>query len=197
MLSLEVLQGNEAKKHLHEIATLRMQVFAEFPYLYDGDLDYEKKYLDRYFSSQNSLVVCLWDEKSLVGASTAIHLPEEAPMIRSAFEKFKKFPLSEVVYFGESILNKKYRGLGYGKKFFEEREKFAKSIKGVFYTSFCAVIREINDPRRPKDYFSPDILWKKLNYAPVPGLKCTLEWKEHSEEKDTPKELQFWIKKII
>ncbi|MCX8509604.1 MAG: GNAT family N-acetyltransferase, partial [Rhodobacteraceae bacterium] len=42
---------------LDEVAKLRITVFRDWPYLYDGDLIYERKYLAAYLESADSLVV--------------------------------------------------------------------------------------------------------------------------------------------
>ena len=195
MIRLKVLRGHEGKQILEPLSQLRIEVFNEYPYLYEGSFEYEKKYLDRYFSSEKSVVIALLDGETLVGASTAIHLPHEMDSIKETFLKYA-YKAEEVVYFGESILKKKYRGLGYGKNFFAERENFAKSIGGIRYTSFCSVIRNPNDARRPADYASPEFLWKKMGYAPAEGLRTQLEWKEIGELSDSPKDMQFWIKEL-
>ncbi|MEZ4814145.1 MAG: GNAT family N-acetyltransferase [Bdellovibrionota bacterium] len=191
---IELLQGAEARRILAPLAALRIEVFHEYPYLYEGNIEYELKYLDRYFSSKNSLVVALWNKDKLVGASTAIHLPEENLNIRTALNPFYKE--DSFVYFGESIIQKKYRGNGFGKKFFELRENFARSIPKVNRCGFCSVQRSSNDPRKPDSYFSPENLWSKLNYQLKKDLTVELEWKEIGEAKESPKSLQFWIKNL-
>ncbi len=190
----ESLKGAEAKKFIQPLAELRIEVFREFPYLYDGTFEYEKKYLERYFASKNACVVILKNEEEIIGASTAIYLPDEDPMISQALARF--YDPHSFVYFGESIIKKAYRGQGFGKKFFELREEFARSIQGVKWTGFCAVIRDSQDTRRPKEYFSPEALWLKQSYKKVEGLFAEIAWKELDEEKESPKKLQFWTKEL-
>lgn len=192
-LSLESLQGFEAKKLLGPLASLRIEIFRDFPYLYEGSLDYEKKYLDRYFSSSKSLVVVLRDKENVVGVSTAIHLLEEEAMIREPVSKI--YDPKHFVYFGESLLRKSYRGLGYGKKFFEIRENFARSLNAK-WAGFCAVIRDADDPRKDTDYKSPEFLWTKLGYKKVPQLTTQISWKESGETTESPKKLQFWTNSL-
>src|SRR5690606_24434980 len=40
--------GEAVRPYLEEVARLRMQVFADWPYLYAGDMDYERDYLAAY-----------------------------------------------------------------------------------------------------------------------------------------------------
>ena len=41
---IESVRGREIKNYLDDIASLRINVFKEFPYLYDGCINYERKY---------------------------------------------------------------------------------------------------------------------------------------------------------
>lgn len=45
---LFTLTGKEIGDALDDLAALRVKVFREWPYLYEGSLDYERNYLRRY-----------------------------------------------------------------------------------------------------------------------------------------------------
>jgi hypothetical protein len=49
-LDVRVLTGRDAAlvERVQDLAQLRITVFREFPYLYDGDLAYEQNYLRTY-----------------------------------------------------------------------------------------------------------------------------------------------------
>ena len=63
--------------HLDEVARLRIAVFRDWPYLYDGDEGYEREYLAAYARSPNSVVVLARDGDTAIGASTGIPLAED------------------------------------------------------------------------------------------------------------------------
>ncbi len=46
--NFQVLQKEELAACIDDLADLRISVFREYPYLYDGNLEYEKKYLKQY-----------------------------------------------------------------------------------------------------------------------------------------------------
>lgn len=130
-ISYSEARGEEAKKYLNSLAELRMKVFKDFPYLYDGDFEYEKKYLNTYFSSAHSFVVLAKDStksNAIIGAATAILLSEEEDAFKKAFVAQKIDP-GTVCYFGESVLLSEYRGLGIGKEFMLARIRFAQEKK--------------------------------------------------------------------
>ena len=48
MIDVRVLTGAALDAALDDVARLRITVFREWPYLYDGDLEYERDYLNAY-----------------------------------------------------------------------------------------------------------------------------------------------------
>jgi predicted GNAT superfamily acetyltransferase len=56
-----------------DLARLRVTVFRDWPYLYDGDAAYERGYLARY-ARGDSIVVAAFDGDRMVGAATGMPL---------------------------------------------------------------------------------------------------------------------------
>lgn len=186
------LGGRQILPYLEELARLRIRVFSEFPYLYDGNIGYEMKYLQAYVNSPRSLVLLVRDGNRTVGATTALPLADADPEFHAPFVRHG-IPLQDVYYFGESVLLPEYRGRGYSRRFFEERETHARQL-GFPVTTFCAVVREERHPLRPKDYVSHERLWAKHGYRFAEGFTCTYRWKDIGEPEETDKLMQFWIK---
>ena len=61
MTDVRVLTGAGLEAALDEVAALRLAVFRDWPYLYDGDLDYERRYLDSYRSAPGAVLVGAFD----------------------------------------------------------------------------------------------------------------------------------------
>ncbi|MCB1209249.1 MAG: GNAT family N-acetyltransferase [Verrucomicrobiales bacterium] len=193
MIRLQNFIGSEMEPHLEALGGLRIRVFREYPYLYDGSLEYEREYLQTYLNSVDSCVVLAFDEDQVVGATTCIPLSHEGSEFQEPFIRVG-IPVGEVCYFGESILLPRYRGQGLGKVFFQLREAHARSLPGIRTTAFCAVDRLANDPRRPLDYRPLDGFWTSQGYQRRPDLQAHFVWKETTEEVPTSKTLTFWIK---
>ena len=49
-IRIERKSGAALIEHISDLASLRIEVFRDFPYLYDGDFEYEKKYLQTYIA---------------------------------------------------------------------------------------------------------------------------------------------------
>lgn len=195
MLNYLRLSGEEARAFINELAALRLKVFWDFPYLYEGTLEYEKKYLETYFKARHSFIFLVQDGDKIVGATTGIWAQEEEESFRRPFLD-AGFDPSKVFYFGESVLLNEYRGKGIGKKFFQEREAYARSLPFIEKLSFCAVERPSDHPLRPKDYEPLDTFWHQQGFQKVPGLVTEYEWQDRNESSSTTKKMQFWMKSL-
>jgi len=193
-LTIKVLHGPDLKPYIHDVAELRITVFREFPYLYDGSFAYEEKYLKTYLATQNSIIILILDGSKVVGASTGIPMAEETDEFKRPFIRNGIDPAT-VFYCGESILNKEYRGYGVYRTFFDEREKQAQKL-GLRYSAFCAVHRSDDHPLRPENYAPLDPIWEKYGYEKNPELFTTYRWKDVDEENESDKKMTFWLKEI-
>jgi len=194
MIEIEPVTGEAIAPHLDALAALRIAVFREFPYLYDGSLDYERRYLATYAASPDSLVVLARDGARVVGASTAmpvaLHSDDVAPVLARA-----GYPVEAVCYFGESVLDAAYRGRGIGRAFFEHRERHARA-RGFRIAAFCAVVRPPDHARRPADYVPHDAFWTRRGFQRRPDITTTFSWRDLAERDETPKPMVFWIKEL-
>ena len=95
MTEIEVttVTGEALTPHLAAVARLRVEVFAEWPYLYEGQPGYEERYLRHYAQSPGAAVVLALAGGEAVGAATcqpaamkaravARPIPLPAPVIR-------------------------------------------------------------------------------------------------------------------
>jgi len=188
------LRGAEIAPWLDQVARLRVQVFREWPYLYDGraDTDYERQYLSAYVNSADSVLLLALDGETVVGASTGLPMVDEDEAFTRPLRE-AGLPPEQVFYFGESVLLRGYRGLGVGNAFFEGREAHARELGRFRWTAFCAVDRDPDDPRRPPDYRANDSFWHKRGYARLPGLAMSYPWDEVGVGR-IDHQLTFWLR---
>jgi GNAT superfamily N-acetyltransferase len=194
-LRVRRLSGGEIAQYLPELARLRMTVFRDFPYLYDGSLDYEKTYLQTYADSPDSVIVVVLDQKLVVGASSGIPLAHETDDVKQPFLD-AGYDVARIFYCAESVLLRPYRGRGLGVRFFEEREAHARSLGRFDTVCFCSVERPLDHPRRPADYVPNDRFWTKRGYVKHPELRTTISWRDVDEIEESPKPLVFWLKPL-
>ena len=84
-VSMIRLSGDQINPYIDDLARLRIEVFRSFPYLYDGDMGYERKYLDTYARSPESLFVLATDGESVIGAATGIPMDHETEEFKGPF----------------------------------------------------------------------------------------------------------------
>lgn len=194
MVELKTLTGREIADHISDLARLRITVFRDWPYLYDGDEAYEREYLSVFANAPKAIVVLVLDNDTVVGASTGMPLAVEQDYIREPFAK-AGIDTKEIFYCSESILLPYYRGQGFGVKFFDARESFARQNK-FSWVYFCGVVRPNDHPAKPSDYVPLNAFWTKRGYEPVPGLIAHFSWKDIGATEETEKPMAFWRKRL-
>lgn len=193
-VTLRTLTGSALLRFLPAVARLRIAVFREWPYIYDGDEVYEQSYLARYAGRRGAAIVLALAGETCVGASTCLPMAEEGAAVRGAFDA-AFWPVGEICYFGESVLLPGFRGQGIGVKFFTAREAHA-AAQGLDLCAFCAVVRPDAHPLRPAGYTPLDGFWRRRGYTPRPDLRCAMRWRDLGEEEQTEKQLAFWAKSL-
>lgn len=189
-IEISTHSGEAARPFLEEIARLRITVFREFPYLYEGSHEYEMNYLADYVASKNSVIVLAKRGAVIIGASTGIPLAEADPDFQKPIQA-TGINIREIFYFGESVLLPEFRGRGLGHRFFDERENHAAKL-GFRSAGFFSVIRADNHPLKPAGYRSHDAFWKKRGYARQYAILARFPWKQLGEPMESIHELVFW-----
>ena len=196
---VEPLTGEAMKSALPAVARLRVAVFREWPYLYEGTEAYEQTYLSGLAQAANSVIVVARDGNDVVGVATGAPLAEHTDEFVPLFAA-RGFDPQRIFYFAESVLLPSYRGHGIGHAFFDHREAAARRAMGpagaFTHAAFCGVVRADDDPRRPPGYRPLDAFWQKRGYAKVDGLFGSYTWREIGHTAQTTKAMQFWIRAL-
>ncbi len=194
-LEIETLAGDAFEAALPDIARLRIAVFRDWPYLYDGTEDYETWYLRKLREADGHVVVICRDGERIVGAATGAPLASQHAEFAEPFRARGEDP-ADWFYCAESVLLPAYRGRGIGHAFFDRREDHARAL-GLMNATFCGVVRPEDHPKRPADYRPLDGFWRKRGYAPMPGVTTEFPWKDIGEPAETAKIMQFWARRGI
>lgn len=81
-IEVRSLTGPALEAALDDVARLRIAVFRDWPYLYDGTLDYERAYLATYRDNPGALLVGAFHQGQLIGASTSTLMEDHAEAFR-------------------------------------------------------------------------------------------------------------------
>ena len=194
-LHIQRVTGAALPALLADLARLRVRVFREWPYLYDGDEGYERAYLTTYLRSPRAAVIVARRDGRIVGASTCLPLIDETANVQAPFAAAGYDP-ARFFYFGESVLLPELRGRGAGVAFFREREAHAGSFPDCDFAAFCAVQRPEDHPARPAAYEPLDAFWTRRGFTRRPDLRCTMAWKDVGDADESEKPLVFWLKSL-
>jgi GNAT superfamily N-acetyltransferase len=195
MIDVSRVTGEALPALIPDLARLRVQVFRAWPYLYDGDENYERDYLQIYVSSPRAAVIVARAGIHIVGASTCLPLSDETASVQAPFRDAGYDP-ARFFYFGESVLEPGMRGRGLGVRFFQEREAHARAVSACDYAAFCAVQRPDRHPSRPADTTALDEFWTRRGFTRRPDLACKMIWKDVGVPGSTEKTLVFWLKSL-
>ena len=176
------------------LAALRISVFRDWPYLYDGTAAYETEYLREFSEEAGSVLVIAEQGDEIVGAATASPMASQKGEFREAAQNYG-LDVDCLFYFGESVLLPKFRGQGVGHAFFDAREAAARAA-GATAAVFCAVIRPEDHPLKPGLARDLAPFWRSRGYAPVEGLTCHFDWKDLDEPAETQHLMQYWMREL-
>lgn len=193
-ISVAPVTGAGLAEVIPALARLRISVFRDFPYLYDGDPAYEADYLADFARAQGAVIVIARDGSEIVGAATAAPLGTQddawqQPLAAVGLDIARSF------YFGESVLLVSHRGRGIGHAFFDHREAQARAC-GAVRAAFCSVIRATDDPARPADFRPLDPFWRARGYEPLAGTTARFNWKCIYAPQERSHELQYWTRAL-
>lgn len=193
-IQVRALKGAELEAALDGVAELRITVFRDWPYLYDGSREYEREYLATYRDNPGAFLVGAFHEGRLIGASTSTPMEDHAPEFAAPFRALGIAP-EKILYGAESVLLRPYRGIGLGHRFIDLREEHARAL-GRTHVAFCSVVRPEDHPARPAVYRSNDAFWRGRGYETLPGVVAQFSWKDLGEAEETEKALQFWMRAL-
>ena len=190
------VKGKDIEVNFSDLSRIRVEVFREWPYLYQGSLEYEKSYLKNYFDNERSLCIFCYVDGKVVGVSTLMPLEGEHDELKNPVAQ-AGFDIKKIFYYSESCLLPAFRGQGVYKEFFKLREEHVRSFGSEYEkVCFCSVQRPDKHPLKPKNYRPLDSIWKKYGFYQVEGLQMSFSWTDIEQEKESSKKLNVWMKDL-
>jgi hypothetical protein len=197
--TIKVISGKDIVHYLDILTQMRIALFQEYPYLYCGDFDYEKKYLEEYLKEERSiLAIALYNDK-VVATLTGMPLASESSVIADLKNKLQaqgENP-NDYFYYGEVLVQPEYRGKGLYLQMYKTLDQWIQKW-GYSFACFLTVLRDENDPRKPKGYKCPDLLAERAGFRKT-NTGISFSWptiQASGEVKDSSNELLMWVKKI-
>lgn len=184
------LKGAQVLDYLDQLAGLRLGIFREYPYLYQGQLDDERRYLSGY-ADQGQVLLAL-DTGRVVGAITGMPLAMESEAFVAPFRN-AGLVLEQYYYIGELLLQPGHRNLGWGSRLLARLELLVEQQRR--YNDFClaTVVRPEDHPLRPARFVSIEQFCRRHGYALINGVTAQVPWRE-VDGQVSDKQLNFWRK---
>lgn len=193
-ITFQLVKGVDTMQYIDTLAEKRIDAFKAFPYLYLGDLQQEKDFLNKFCQSKNARMVIIQSQKSIIGLATASPLKEAFEQCQNAF-KPTAFQIDQMLYIGECIIDKEFQHQGLGRTVNALLEDEAK-LNDFKFATFCSVIRPLNDGRIPENYYQPADIFKKFGYTKHEDIRCAFEWPMVPSGQTQKNEMVFWVKSL-
>ncbi len=194
VITEQLLTGTAIAERLDDLATLRLDIFLEYPYLYQGLRKDELTYLSTYAEAPDACIILAYDGACIIGAATGMPLIHEDAQMRDAFAG-TALPLDEIYYVGELLFRPPYRNCGLGQKLLAQQENHIRSL-GIYRTLTCATVERPDDhPLRPPDYIPITQFLARTGFARLPGVITHFRWRETDCVKRDHC-MQFWVKNL-
>lgn len=189
------MKGAQAAGVIEDVAGLRLSVFREFPYLYDGRREDELGYLRHYAEAPDAFVITVTDSDAVVGAATGIPLCHELQELTDPFAG-TPYAVEEIYYVGELLFYPAFRNRGLGLRLLALVEEQVRSLKSYRYLACATVVRPDDHPLRPVGYVPIDRFLGRTGFRILSGVVTSFTWTEtDGVSRDHP--MQFWIKDLF
>lgn len=191
----QLLTGNGIADVLDDLATLRLEIFREYPYLYEGRREDELKYLGSYAAAPDACVILARDGSNVIGAATGMPLIHEDAQMIDAFAG-AALPLEKIYYIGELLFRPAYRNGGLGQKLLGQIESHICTL-GRYSRLTCATVERPDDhPLRPSGYIPITSFLDRTGFVRLTGVTAHFTWREtDGVKRDHP--MQFWLKEPV
>lgn len=198
-ISVEIVVGSDIQKYIDYVSALRISTFKDYPYLYKGSLNYEKKYIENYILDNKATLAFAKVNNKIAGISTGIPLASNSEIVKDIQVIFHKnnIDISRYYYYGETIVLPAYRRQGLTTMLYQKQNELVRNW-GFKYTTILTVMREDDDPLKPKGYQKPDEIWKHLGFYKN-GLVCAHNWptiQKSGEVIEAYNKLELWVKNL-
>lgn len=194
MITEQILTGAAIAGCLEAIATLRLDIFREYPYLYNGRRQGELEYLAGYAVQTDARAILARDGGNVVGAATGIPLAREGEQMVAPFSD-TVYPVEELYYVGELLLYPAYRNRGMGAELLASLEQQVRTM-GIYRWLTCATVeRPVDHPLRTPDYVPITRFLARTGFVILPGVTTSFAWEE-TDGARREHTMQFWLKEL-
>ena len=121
-----MVTGKAINDCFEAIATLRLMVFSEYPYCYQGSFEDEQKHFGQYTCHEDRSLAVLFEKNQIIGLSTRIPAASALPLLGRAVPELERrgVNIEQHYYVIESMIKQAFRGKKRGQLLYQEHEVF-------------------------------------------------------------------------
>jgi len=194
VITESLLTGSAVETCLEELASLRLNIFREYPYLYDGHREDELKYLRLYVDTPDAFVISVNESGEMIGAATGIPLRHEHASMVNPFAD-TSYPIDELFYVGEVLFYPSYRDRGLGMRLLGRIYEYVRNLGNYRYLTCATVVKQDNHPVCPESYIQIDRFLERTGFVMLPDVTTSFAWKE-IDGINCEHPMQFWVKEL-
>ncbi len=194
MIIETLLSGPAVAECLDDLASLRISIFSEYPYLYAGLRKDELTYLRHYMETPEAFVISVKDAGEMIGAATGMPLYYEHESLVAPFNS-KPFSVDELYYVGEVLLYPTYRDKGMGLRLLNQIEAYVRTLGSYRYLMCATIVRPDNHQLGPENYVPIDRFLARTGFSLLPGVTTNFTWLE-TDGVSRDHVMQFWQKEL-
>ena len=171
---------------------MRLTIFREYPYLYEGILEDELSYVSHY--AEHGMVLIAQDGEKVIGAVTGMSLGLEEEYFQKPFKTAGLDP-HQYFYIGELLLQSPYRGKRLGSQLLQQIEQEICKTGQYRYLCCATVVRPANHPLRPETFFPIEPFCQRHGYGLLDRVTVQIPWQQTDGTRPL-NTLQFWVKQL-
>ncbi len=200
IIHINVFKGPEAAPYIRPLSEMRVKAFAEFPYLYEGNVEDDFAYAHLYASDPQGMIVVAFEGDQIVGVRSGCPVPAHTiVMDESRCQMLEDHGIQAKAYYycGEIIVDPAFQRKGIATQLMT---RFIEEVKEMGFPGMIAItsIKPDDHPLRPHDYFDSGLFLKKFGFEKSP-ITFTAEWPTRQGDgtvKTQENELAFWVRKL-
>lgn len=194
MITKELVTGTAITGALDSLASLRLEIFREYPYLYDGRREDEIANLRSYAEAPDACVILAYDECAVVGAATGMPFIHEGEQMQAAIA-VSQYSAEKLYYVGELLFYRAYRNKGLGLQLLGQLEQHIRSL-GRYRHLVCATVeRPAAHSLQPDGYVPITRFLARTGFDLIPGVTTSFAWRE-TDGVRRDHLMQFWVKEL-
>lgn len=196
--NLRLLTGKAIQEIIPFLVAQRIEMYREYPYLYEGSRTVEEECLQQFAQLPSSAVAIAYLDDEPVGFIIGASLADYDQHFIGSIEAFKsngKNP-NEYYYFADVLILPAHKGKSLATRLFALFEEYCANL-GFLYACFVSE-SHVEHPLKPIDYNEVDLIWQHYGYQKS-NIKIYFSW--NTIQPDGPAqeqlhELPYWIKKL-